>query len=117
MKYDPSYSDFINNIENTHLISPEINHKIRKSFVQKRRKMFKKLVSQRNNCSFCQKILTFNRNHSGLVHDHKLSIGLGGKNDIDNLQILCFSCNQEKGKNELKVMKFIEKCAEWLDFK
>lgn len=35
--------------------------------------------------------------------DHKLPVALGGSDDIDNLQVLCASCNLHKGaKREIQ---------------
>ncbi len=33
---------------------------------------------------------------TNLTIDHIIPLALGGKNDISNLQTLCFACNQQK---------------------
>ncbi len=47
------------------------------------------LVNQRV-CQYCGKA-------SGLEIDHKVPSILGGDNSIENLQLLCYACNEIKG--------------------
>jgi len=43
-------------------------------------------------CQSCGK----NNLETNLAVDHIIPLARGGKNDISNLQTLCFSCNQQK---------------------
>lgn len=57
----------------------------------KRAAVFKKAQSQCVNCG--------SRHH--LQVDHKLSVAKGGGNEIENLRVLCRSCNQRAAINQL----------------
>lgn len=47
-------------------------------------------------CYICSKFLTFDE----ATVDHVVARSLGGRHRMDNLQICCFKCNNEKSKTE-----------------
>ncbi|MDZ8108164.1 MAG: HNH endonuclease [Nostoc sp. DedQUE12a] len=57
----------------------------------------KKYVWQRDKyqCQSCGKTAS----ETNLTIDHIIPLARGGKNDISNLQTLCFKCNQQKTDN------------------
>ena len=48
-------------------------------------------------CALCGK----NFNRRGLIIDRRKPISHGGKDNIENLQLLCFSCSALKGNNTM----------------
>lgn len=50
------------------------------------------LCIQDARCVYCQKLFNDNKYHI----DHKIAISKGGNNDIDNIQLLCPTCNMKK---------------------
>jgi 5-methylcytosine-specific restriction endonuclease McrA len=68
-----------------------IKIKMRKRFDNKSRGLKRKLIERDGeHCASCEK-------SESLVIDHVVSISRGGTNDIENLQLLCNTCNEKKG--------------------
>lgn len=57
-----------------------------------------------NKCQCCGKVMVFNNRdqHSRdyATIDHIIARGLGGKNEPENIQIICLDCNKEKAEKE-----------------
>lgn len=49
------------------------------------------LVLQKCKCAMCKISLK-----NGMEHDHIISLALGGSNNIENIQLLCPTCNRRK---------------------
>lgn len=62
----------------------------RRQFNKVRNKIFLSLLKNNDCCLFC-------KSRYKLTVDHKLAIINGGSNKIENMQILCHSCNSKKG--------------------
>lgn len=57
------------------------------------------LTKQGGKCAHCNKVLQIKNPRSMSnygTYDHILPKSLGGTNNIENLQLLCFECNQKK---------------------
>lgn len=64
---------------------------MRYEFVRQRRERFRQLVERDGEyCQYCGTT-------QNLSIDHVMAIANGGTNDLDNLQLLCRSCNSRKG--------------------
>jgi 5-methylcytosine-specific restriction endonuclease McrA len=55
-------------------------------------------------CYICGKLLTFKES----TLEHILARGLGGKNNLENLDIACENCNRSKAKKERLLAKFLK---------
>jgi len=64
---------------------------MRAQFNKNSKKIFKRISNRDGN--FCRKCGAKNK----LTVDHIIPLSKGGSNDDDNFQILCISCNQNKG--------------------
>lgn len=65
----------------------------RRSQIKEYKKIFKTLLNKYNfTCIHCGE-----KEEKKLTIDHILPISKGGGDEIDNLQILCRSCNSKKG--------------------
>lgn len=54
-------------------------------------------------CAICRRT----ERNSRLHIDHKVPVFLGGKCHLDNLQVLCYSCNLKKGPHILDPASYI----------
>lgn len=95
---DSDFDDFQNDIlRRNYEVSKNIRIKNntylyrRKESLRNNQKLRKKLLEKFNNrCKKCQ-------SNSNLEIDHIVSVRKGGSDKIDNLQVLCKSCNLSKG--------------------
>ncbi len=64
-----------------------------------RKELRKALVARTGHCAYCGRpfVHTSNRNNSRPTLDHVVPLSKGGKHTIDNLAVICFSCNSLKG--------------------
>lgn len=68
-----------------------------------RKKIINKLIERDGNaCIICGRTL----DDSEMVIDHIVPVALGGNSEIDNLQLLCYSCNVRKGIRRKELTEF-----------
>ena len=64
------------------------------SFHNKKGIILKNLMCDKNKCNVC-------KNKVDEFHiDHIMPLAAGGNNDLDNLQVLCLECHQEKTRTK-----------------
>jgi len=75
--------------------------KIKRLRKKARKKLHKLLDKYGNKCYLCGKNLRkkHGKKNSRTI-DHVKPISKGGNNDLDNLRLCCFSCNQKKGNDD-----------------
>lgn len=62
-------------------------------------------------CCKCNKEVAYDECNA----DHIKPISLGGKNELNNLQILCLTCHHEKTKQDLKIFRHHKKKSKTLN--
>lgn len=83
--------------------SPYVGPFVKKN--QRQRNKKKLLATSSRYCNACKKLMwhksweTFGHPEDLATLDHILPLALGGGEEIENLQLLCFTCNQEKADN------------------
>lgn len=97
--YDPFQLDhFINTIriyidelkQDFYKDNPELRPKPKTRKEISKSKAIQVMLKSNSECTYC-------KSKENLVIDHIIPIKAGGNNDIENLQILCRSCNAKKG--------------------
>lgn len=64
----------------------------------------------RGRCCFCHQNLSGTLSMDNNKHyDHIVPLGKGGLNDVANIQLLCSSCNLNKGEREIKTSNIYER--------
>lgn len=77
--------------DNHELLKEAYQRTVRGQFQYRRKKIYDELVARDGeNCCLCG-------GRSDLCIDHDIPVSQGGTNDVNNLMILCRSCNSRKG--------------------